>query len=192
MSICQPLTAERWDDLERLFGAQGACDGCWCMWFRLSGAQFHAGAGVQNRAALRQLVERGMPTGLIAYAGHEPVGWCAVAPREQLSRLQRSALVRASDGARIDAAPVWSITCFYVPTAKRRRGVARTLVRGAIAYAWAGGATSIEAYPRDPQIGPVGPGSAYVGLLQLFASEGFVEVARTSPARVIVRLLRPA
>ena len=30
-----PLTPERWADLEELFGENGACGGCWCMWWRL-------------------------------------------------------------------------------------------------------------------------------------------------------------
>jgi hypothetical protein len=29
-----PATAERWPDLEALFGKNGACAGCWCMWWR--------------------------------------------------------------------------------------------------------------------------------------------------------------
>jgi len=29
------LTPERWSDLERLFGTNGACAGCWCIWWRL-------------------------------------------------------------------------------------------------------------------------------------------------------------
>ena len=41
-----PLTPELWSDLEQLFGARGACGGCWCMWWRLSAGEFAAG----NRA----------------------------------------------------------------------------------------------------------------------------------------------
>jgi hypothetical protein len=33
---CRPLTSDRWDDLERLFGPErGAFAGCWCLWFKL-------------------------------------------------------------------------------------------------------------------------------------------------------------
>ncbi len=28
----QPVTAERWQDLEALFGESGAYGGCWCMY----------------------------------------------------------------------------------------------------------------------------------------------------------------
>ena len=185
------LTPERWDDLELLFGAKGACDGCWCMWFRLSGTRFHAGVGAPNRIALRQLVRERVPTGLIAYEGDKPVGWCAVAPRASLPRLQRSPLVGAADCTGKATEPVWAITCFYVPITGRGQGVTRVLLRAAIKHAWAAGAGAIEAYPRDPQVAPVSAGRAYVGLLPMFTSEGFAEVTRSSPARVIVRLLRP-
>jgi hypothetical protein len=30
-----PATAERWQDLETLFGERGAYGNCWCMWWRM-------------------------------------------------------------------------------------------------------------------------------------------------------------
>ncbi len=33
-----PLTPDRWDDLETLFGPRGAYVGCWCMFWRVSRA----------------------------------------------------------------------------------------------------------------------------------------------------------
>ena len=33
--IISPLTPERWNDLEALFGPHGASGGCWCMYWRL-------------------------------------------------------------------------------------------------------------------------------------------------------------
>ncbi len=35
-----PATTERWEDLERLFGANGAFAGCWCMFWRLAWGDF--------------------------------------------------------------------------------------------------------------------------------------------------------
>ena len=35
-----PLTPERWDDFEALFGPRGACGGCWCMYWRRSAADY--------------------------------------------------------------------------------------------------------------------------------------------------------
>src|SRR5437588_5223369 len=89
-----PLTTGRWPDLERLFGPRGACAGCWCMWWRIPRAQFDRQKGAENREALRRLVESGAELGLIAYAGGEPAGWCAVAPRETFPQLERSRILK--------------------------------------------------------------------------------------------------
>src|SRR5512144_11194 len=86
---CLPATPSRWRDVERLFGPRGACAGCWCMWPRLTGAEFRRGRGAGNRRSLRRLVTEGDTPGLIAYRGREPVGWCGIAPREAYRRLER-------------------------------------------------------------------------------------------------------
>jgi len=80
-----PLTPARWPDLVRLFGPRGACAGCWCMYMRRPAAEYRRGLGAGNRRALRRLVDR-RPPGLLAYEGGEPVGWIAVAPREEFRR----------------------------------------------------------------------------------------------------------
>ena len=65
-----PLTPERWPDLETLFNAKGCsvARGCWCMFYRRSGARGPLPAGTTaaqaNRADLKKLT-RGdtQPTG---------------------------------------------------------------------------------------------------------------------------------
>lgn len=54
-----PVTPERWDDLVRLFGANGAYANCWCMWWRVTAAAFDEGdknRGAGNRAAMKALL----------------------------------------------------------------------------------------------------------------------------------------
>src|SRR5687768_3317214 len=91
-----PVTAKHWADLERLFGSNGACGGCWCMWWRNSNKEHEADKGEGNRLKLQALVKRKGPApGLLAYGADEtgelqPVGWVAVAPREEYPRLDRS------------------------------------------------------------------------------------------------------
>jgi GNAT superfamily N-acetyltransferase len=142
----QPLTPDRWDDLETLFGPRGADGGCWCMFWRVTRAEFgrqcaHNGAG--NKAAFQAVVASGDAPGLLAYAEGKPVGWCSVAPREVYGALERSPKRR-----RIDDQPVWSITCFYVADGWRRKGVNSALVQGAIEQVKREGGTLLEAYPR--------------------------------------------
>jgi hypothetical protein len=39
---------------------------------------------------------------VLAYAEGQPVGWCAIAPRERYPVLERSRILK-----RVDAVPVW-------------------------------------------------------------------------------------
>src|SRR5687767_3520940 len=87
-----PATSDRWSDLERLFGSNGASGGCWCMWWRQGNKEHAASKGEGNRLKLKALVERkGTAPGLLAYSADETgelqaVGWVAVAPRAEYPR----------------------------------------------------------------------------------------------------------
>ena len=85
----------------------------------------------------------------------------------------------------MDDVPVWVIACFYVRKGHRRQGVTAALIAAAAALARAAGAPSIEAFPLD---GSVSPSASSTGYASTFAAAGFVEVARRSPERPIMRL----
>jgi Acetyltransferase (GNAT) family len=120
----RPLTPDLWPALEDLFGKSGASNGCWCMYWRLGGAYRDAPRGA-NREALRQIVERGSPPGLLAFDGDLPVGWCQLTPRDALPWLDHMWWF-----ARVDAEPVWSISCFFVRRGYRRQRVMTQLILG--------------------------------------------------------------
>lgn len=130
----RPVTAENWGDFEKLFGKNGACAGCWCMYWRLARGVFSGQKGVGNRQAMKNLVESGEVPGILAYPGDEPVGWCSVAPREKFPALERSRLC-----ARIDDQPVWSISCFFIHKNYRRKGLSVALLGAAVEYVRARG-----------------------------------------------------
>ena len=178
-----PLTPERWPDLERLFGERGACGGCWCMHWRLHAADYEAGKGETHHRAFRHRVDAGpAPPGVLAYLHEEPAGWCAIAPRTEFVRLERSRIL-----APVDDAPVWAITCFFVHRPHRGKGLSSPLIHAAVDLAAAHGATTVEAYPVDPNDGRIPPVFAYTGLATAFRTAGFDEVARRSPNRPIMR-----
>jgi GNAT superfamily N-acetyltransferase len=178
----RPLTPQRWSDLERLFGARGACGGCWCMSWRLTRSQFEKQKGLSNKAAFREIVANGPAPGVLAYSGAEPIGWCAVAPREVHERLENSRIL-----ARVDEQPVWSVTCFFVARAFRRAGVSVQLLKAAVAHATKLGATIVEGYPVEPRKDPMPEVFAWTGIRSAFDKAGFKEVARRSATRPIMR-----
>jgi GNAT superfamily N-acetyltransferase len=177
-------TPERWQDVEKLFGARGACGGCWCMWWRLPRSEFEQGKGEGNKKAFRQLVKRGRTPGLLAYVGEEPVGWCAVAPREQYPRFERSRVLKP-----VDEQPVWSVTCFFVAKAYRGKGLIKLLLGAAVDYAREQGAKIVEGYPVELQGKHLPDPFVYTGLASSYRAAGFQEVARRSATRPIMRYL---
>jgi GNAT superfamily N-acetyltransferase len=183
MLTFQPLTPKRWSDLERLFGERGACAGCWCMWWRLTRKQFKVCKGAKNRTAFRKIVGSGAEPGVLAYAGNEAIGWCAVGPRENYPLLENSRTL-----ARVDEKPVWSVTCLFVARPFRRKGVSSQLLAAAAAHASRQGACLLEGYPIEPRHNSVPDAFVWTGLASAFRKAGFREVARRSATRPIMRL----
>lgn len=178
----EPVTPGRWDDLVRLFGARGACGGCWCMTPRLSSAEYERSKGAGNRRKLRALVDRGRVPGVLAYRGDEPVGWCSIEPREAFPRLARSRICKP-----VDDAAAWSITCLFVAKGCRAQGMSSQLIAGAVDHARRNGARIVEAYPVEPKRKPMPDVFAFTGIASAFRRLGFVEVARRSPSRPFLR-----
>jgi GNAT superfamily N-acetyltransferase len=178
----EALTPSRWRDLETLFGERGACGGCWCMWWRMKRAEFKQGKGEKNRKVFKNIVACGEIPGIIAYCGDEPVGWCALAPREKYPVLENSLIL-----APIDGEPVWSVVCFFVSKPYRGRGITSQLLKAAVAYAKKQGARIVEGYPVDPKKGRMPDVFVYTGLEPAFRAAGFVEVLRRSKTRPIMR-----
>lgn len=184
--LTHPLTAARWADFETLFGPRGACGGCWCMTPRLSRKAYAANKGEKNRKAMRALVERGPPPGVLGYADGQPVAWCAVAPRQELVLLSTSRVL-----APVDNQPVWSISCLFIHKAHRGQGLSSRMVTAAVDLARRHGAHVVEAYPTDAGDRTLVPVFAYTGLVGTYAAAGFDEVARRSPTRPMMRLTLP-
>ena len=89
MFTTRAIGADDWPVIERLFGANGACGGCWCMYWRVSPAAFREGKGDGNRAAFEGLVRTGRASGVLAFDGDAAVGWCAAGPRGDFERVVR-------------------------------------------------------------------------------------------------------
>jgi GNAT superfamily N-acetyltransferase len=176
------LTADRWVDLVKLFGPNGACAGCWCMWWRQTQSEFNRLKGPANKKALRRLVQSGRAPGILAYSKGEPVGWCAVEPREVYERFARSRILKP-----VDDRPVWSVTCFFVSRDFRRKGLSSLLLRAAVDHAARNGASIVEGYPTDPAKDDVPAPFVWTGLSGAFLKAGFKEVARRSKGRPIMR-----
>lgn len=152
------------------------------MWWRLPRSEFMLSRGKRNKKALKNIVDSGKIPGILAFLEREPVGWCAVAPREEYPTLERSRLLK-----RVDDEPVWSVVCFFVAKKFRRKGITVKLLEAAIDYVKKQGGKIIEGYPIDPMKGGTPDPFAYTGLVSAFRKAGFAEVDRRSKTRPIMR-----
>jgi len=177
-----PLTPERWVDLETLFGPKGACGGCWCMYWRQTRSQFNARLGEPNHQAFKAIVLSGEPVGLLAYAAGKPLGWMAIAPRDEYPTLDRSRVLK-----RVDDRKVWSVSCFYTAPGFRTKGVTVALLEASKDFVRQQHGTIVEGYPIIPRNNKVSTVAAYTGLLSAYLQAGFQEVARYSATRPIMR-----
>ncbi len=185
----EPLTPEMWPAFERLFGKQGACMGCWCMYWRLPRKEYDAARGADAKRLFKERVKKGPPPGVVAFIGDEAVGWLQIGPRADAPQWNTprrlSAPVKPEDA---ENAAVWGATCFFVKSSARRQGVTDALLKGGIAFARENGARVIEACPMDTQ-GRSDPISLYVGRASVFERAGFKEIVRRKETRPLMRLM---
>jgi GNAT superfamily N-acetyltransferase len=159
---------------------------CWCLSYRVPGAENRALAGTARGERVRELMAEG-PPGVLAYDGDEPVGWAAVHPRADTSFATNRKIPQVDDAA------VWSVWCIRVRPGHRGKGISHALLAGAVAFARDSGAPAIEGYPVDNAGEKVDLTMAYVGTKGLFAAAGFTQAAETTSVlngfpRVLMRL----
>lgn len=180
-------------DLQLIFGTRGDPSRCHCQRYKMQPRESWASVGTDELAfRLREQTGCGYPdsdttSGLVAMLGGEPVGWCAVEPRNAYARLLRNSRV-PWDGRSEDKndASVWAVTCFVTRTGFRRRGVGHALARGAVEFARRRGARAVEGYPIITT--NVVLSELHVGTRSMFAAAGFAEIAKPSLRRVVMRI----
>jgi GNAT superfamily N-acetyltransferase len=160
----RPVTTSNWQDFVRLFEARGSPHYCFCTPYRARNNEQLDRA--RKKALMHGLVRDGTPIGVLAYSGDEPVGWCSIAPRETYVKLERSQKMARRTPAET---PTWTVLCFFLARPYRKRGIARALLEGAVAYARAQGAKVVEGYPFDT----AGISSTHLGHSSLFDAVRF-------------------
>lgn len=173
------------EDVIQVFGTKGDASRCFCQFFCQPAGQFRSSRR-RNIELLQDQVERQTP-GLLAYRDDRPVGWVQTGPIERYPRFTAS--MRYGQAVPAPPPDTWAITCFVVTVDSRHTGVAGSLVDAAVQLARRQGAAAIDAHPVDVRVRKSRPSGSelYVGLASLFTRRGFRTIARTSPARPVVR-----
>ncbi len=152
------------------------------MFWRLTRREFESQKGKGNRLAMRNIVRSGEIPGILAYDKDKPVGWCSVATRDSYPTLSRSRVLKP-----VDDKPCWSVSCFFISKAYRKKGVATALLSAAAKHVQSKGGEILEGYPVEPKERNIPPAFAWTGIPKAFERAGFYEVARRSPTRPIMR-----
>lgn len=118
-----------------------------------------------NREDMSESIKRGHVTGLLAFAGGKPVGWCNYGETTRLSGLMHKFGLAAEDHE-----GVGSVACFVIAAPYRGHGVASRLLEAAVERLRARGLRAVEAYPARADDSPH---SNYRGPLAMFLRAGF-------------------
>ena len=204
-----PATADRWDDVQTVFGTRGGAHHCQCQRIRLGDRAWWYMPVEERAHHLREQLDSGpagdsgpdtalgddaggtAPTSgaLIAYVDGEPAGWVAVAPRTEFVRYRGSQVPWAGRHEDKDDDGVWAVTCFAVRVGYRKQGLMYELAAAAVRHARERGARAVEGYPIVPNPGQdVSWGEVNVGTPGPFAAAGLTEVSRPTKRRRVMRL----
>lgn len=163
---------------------------CNCQYWHFTGDKnawlerlFHAPE--LNRAAFMESLSTSAPHGIVALHDERAIGWLKLTPAEHVQKLYDQRLYK---GLSIFQGPrdgVLTIGCLLVDEDYRRRGVAKALVQGAIAYAHTlgSGIRAIEAFPRRTE--RMEPAELWTGPPSIFLSAGFEVVSDFAPYPVL-------
>ncbi len=178
------LVPALWPDVERLFGSNGACGGCWCQAWRIEkGERWDDVKGPVAKRRLRKGIRERTTMGVVAFDGKTPIGWCTFGPRDIFPRLNRARTLRCDD-----ASQVWSLPCFFVIRGYREHGVASIMLKHALALMKKTGAKTAEAYPSKPgKDGRYIAAFSWTGTLSLFEKEGFAVAGNPDGSKRRVR-----
>jgi GNAT superfamily N-acetyltransferase len=188
---CEPIDRARAAALGELFDRAGSA--CHCQYWHFTGDKnewqarlaFEPGA---NRRALFERAIRSPPRGVVAVLeGGAVIGWMKLEPALELGKLYDQRIYRGLSCLGGDRRGVWTLGCFLVDPAHRRRGVARAMVRRGIELAREHGGQSLEAFPRRAE--GVGDEELWTGPFALLQNEGFEIVHEQAQYPVLRRSL---
>jgi GNAT superfamily N-acetyltransferase len=190
-----PANEASWEDLQTVFG-RGDPLKCQCQRYKIGHAGWTPEPWEERAAALQDQTQCGVPgadrtSGLVAYLGDDPVGWCAVEPRTAFVRLLNGRSPVPWKGRSEDKADdsVWAVTCFVTRKGFRNRGVSAALAAASVDFARSRGARALEGYPMRTFPGQeITWGELYVGSRNSFADAGFMEVSAPTLRRVVMRI----
>jgi GNAT superfamily N-acetyltransferase len=159
--------------------------GCFCQWWDFPGdknawqlrcaqpADPAQGAATDNEQSMLTQLAANAPQmhGFVALQGSQAVGWLKLSPAQHIPKLYDQRLYRGLPCFAGDRTGVYTVGCLLVSEQRRRTGIARALLRHAVAWAREHGVRALEAFPhRSPHPHPAG---LWLGPYELYQELGF-------------------
>jgi ribosomal protein S18 acetylase RimI-like enzyme len=180
------LDAATWDAFAELMERNnGVFGGCWCIGFHAEGAQ----RGLDRRAVKEERVRAGRSHAAVVFDDDGTAqGWCQYGRTDELPRIKH----RREYDKDAPPNPDWRITCFYVDTKHRGRGIARAALGGALDQIAAAGGGLVEAI-SEVTAGRDTPGRfLFSATVELFEDFGFTRIRQVGKhAWIVNRVLDP-
>lgn len=175
------LGPETWPDFAQIVEKHnGVWGGCWCMAFHHKTGKT-TGTAAGNRALKERLVRGGESHAALVYDGAQVVGWCQFGPPSELPG-------RMSGFARLGMdLPDWRIPCFFVDRDRRRDGVAKAALGGALRIIASKGGGTVHGYPISVRGKPYSSSFLWGGTESMFAEAGFHVIGHLGPSKLVMR-----
>ncbi len=172
---------ETWPDFARFFeNRPPTWSGCWCVAFHLKPGE-KDGTAAENRALKERLVRENRSHAALVYDGADLVGWCQFGPPAELPARMRGY------GKLDTALPDWRITCFVVDRARRKEGVAKAALDGALRIIASKGGGTVDGYPIDTRGKPYSSSFLWSGTQSMFTELGFRPLGQFGSSKWVVR-----
>ncbi len=180
------LNSETWPEFEKLFSKfNGVQAGCWCMFYHRKNQTPGKNPeewSSSNYRDKKELVSKNRSHGILIFVEGNPVGWCQYGPREELPRIDNGRIYRKLERV-TEKTVLWRISCFFVDTGYRRRGVAEITLKEALKRIEEAGGGIVEAYPvTHSRAVPV-----YFGTTAMFEKHGFRIISQPGKSNVLMR-----
>jgi ribosomal protein S18 acetylase RimI-like enzyme len=174
------LDGSTWDAFAELVERNGGIfGGCWCMSYHPECAQTSGAHRPAKEARVRS--DRAHAALVFDIAGLAQ-GWCQWGDPDELSRIKH----RRVYDKETPPVPDWRITCFYVDTKHRGRGIARVALGGAIEQIARRGGGLVEAIPEITAGREAQGRFLYSATVELFEDHGFQRVRQVGKHAWIV------
>ena len=175
------LGGDTWPDFVRVMQKHnGVWGGCWCVAFHLAPGQ-KTETAAQARALKQRLVRAGKSHAALVYDGRDVVGWAQFGPPAELP-------ARLGGVRKLGVAmPDWRLTCFFVDRDRRKEGVARTALAGALRMIAAQGGGTVDGYPVATGGKPYSGSFLWSGTESMFAAAGFRPLGPLGARKLLMR-----